>query len=80
VTVRGFWTSLRYTSRICASFLVYLAYKSLFEEEKSKLAKDPTIGTGEEGEVVSIKVAHWGPQDRLKGVYWLAEMGFPRWW
>jgi hypothetical protein len=61
--------------------LVYLAYKSLFEEERSEAAhKNPTTGTGEKGEVVSIKVAHWGPQDRLKGVYWLAEMGFPRWW
>jgi hypothetical protein len=56
-------------------------YKSLFEEEKLKAANDPTIGTGEEGgEVVSIKVAHWGPQDRLNGVYWLAKMGFPKWW
>jgi hypothetical protein len=81
VTVWGLWATLRYTSPIWASFLVYLVYKSLFEEEKLKAANDPTIGTGEEGgEVVSIKVAHWGPQERLNGVYWLAKMGFPRWW
>jgi hypothetical protein len=49
VTVRGFWTSLRYTSRICASFLVYLAYKSLFEEEKSKLAQGSNNRNGRGG-------------------------------
>jgi hypothetical protein len=81
VTAWGLWTILRYTSAIWASsvvgLLVYLAYKSLSEEERTEAVKTPTTGTGEKSEVVS-KLAHWGPQDRLKGVYWLAEMGFPR--
>jgi hypothetical protein len=47
VTVWGLWTTLRYASPIWASFLVYLVYKSLFEEEKLKAANDSTIGTGE---------------------------------
>jgi len=80
VTVWGLWTILRYTSAIWASSVVYLAYKTLPEEEKSEAVKTPTTGTREKSEVASIKVSHWGPQDRLKGVYWLAEMGFPKWW
>jgi hypothetical protein len=79
VTVWGLWTTLRYTSAIWATSVVYLTYKSL-SEEKLEAVKTPTTGMGEKTEVVSIKVAHWGPQDRLKGVYWLGEMGFPRWW
>ena len=47
VTVWGLWATLRYTSPIWASLLVYLVYKSLFEEEKLKAANDSTIGTGE---------------------------------
>ena len=78
----GLWTTARHTSLIWASFMVYLAYKNMFsgEEERSEAAKNTPIGTEEKGDVVSRKGAQWGPEDRLKGLHWLAEMGFPRWW
>jgi hypothetical protein len=49
VTVWGIWAAPRYSSPIWASFVVYLAYKSLFEEGEPKLAKDSTMGTGGKG-------------------------------